>query len=119
MGNNSYVGIDTIPPVVFNCPSDTRQSAELGNLQVAVYWVEPSAVDLLGTVILEEATHRPGEIFPVDSSTDVSYIFVDNSENAAYCNFTLTVFTGTCFNYKFLQPAIQPILSICPDVDQE
>ncbi len=92
---------DSNPPVVFNCPSDIYTPIEIGISQVAVSWIEPSAVDIRGNIIYQEATHRSGDMFSVDSSSDVSYIFVDDSENAAYCNFTVLVFVGKCICFSF------------------
>ena len=34
VGNNSYVYVDTSPPVIINCPLDINKSAELGMTRV-------------------------------------------------------------------------------------
>ncbi|XP_072046221.1 hyalin-like [Amphiura filiformis] len=95
VGNTTLIYMDTAPPAIVNCPSNIHESAELGILQLAVSWLEPSAVDLRGISKLQSATHRPGALFPVESSTEVSYVFVDDSGNLATCNFPVTVSAGT------------------------
>ncbi|XP_072021512.1 hyalin-like [Amphiura filiformis] len=106
-GNNSFIFMDTTPPVIVNCPSDINESTELGILQLTVSWLEPSAVDLRGIATLQSASHRPEDLFPVDSSTKVSYVFIDDSRNMATCNFSVIVSTDD---------TTPPVISDCVDI---
>ncbi|XP_072046539.1 hyalin-like [Amphiura filiformis] len=92
-GNSSFIYTDTTPPTIINCPSDIHESIELGTLQLVVSWLEPSAVDLKGSAVLQNATHRPGAMFAAESSTEVSYVFKDESGNVAFCIFSVIVST--------------------------
>ncbi|XP_072044883.1 uncharacterized protein [Amphiura filiformis] len=106
VGNNTFIYMDILPPAIVNCPSDIHETTELGTLQLTVHWLEPSAVDLRGIATLQRATHRPMDLFPVESTTQVSYVFVDDSENIATCNFSVIVSTVD---------SSPPEITFCPD----
>ena len=90
--------MDTTPPDLTTCPSDVHKSTEIGTPRVQVSWDEPSVTDKSGYVKLVNATHTSGDIFDV-GSTRVSYTFSDRASNRASCDFTVTVFEGTCINF--------------------
>ena len=56
-------------------------------------WTEPTATDNSGDVNIRQS-HHPSEMFPVNETTGVAYIFEDPSGNAATCHFFITVETG-------------------------
>ena len=74
--------------------NDIVQTVELGTAGTQVFFTEPSATDVSGQASLLSRTNAPGDTYPVGVTT-VTYIFVDNSGNAADpCTFTITVNTG-------------------------
>ena len=59
--------------------------------QVPVYWSEPFAIDASGGSIVTQRSHTPGQLFPVDAVTRVTYTFADEENNKAVCNFSVQV----------------------------
>ncbi|XP_072045211.1 hyalin-like isoform X2 [Amphiura filiformis] len=90
-GNTTYLYTDTTSPVIIYCPVDIYEYAELGTSQLAVNWIEPTAFDQHGTITLMNSTHKSGDLFLANSTTEVSYLFVDDSHNSASCSFSVTV----------------------------
>ena len=86
-------------PIILNCPSNIYKSAEVGMTNFTVSWLEPSALDLHGSASLVHASHRPGTSFSFDATTHVSYVFADDFDNQAYCNFSVTVDQGNVLIY--------------------
>jgi gliding motility-associated-like protein len=74
-------------PVISNCPGNIQVRAESGSTSVT--WVEPTATVACGVVTLE-ATHRPGDIFPV-GETVVTYTASTQHGETAECKFKVTV----------------------------
>ncbi|KAJ8036101.1 Hyalin [Holothuria leucospilota] len=85
--------MDTTPPIIFNCPSDITITIPYLSTSGEVTWTEPTAMDLSGVAVLFNRSAEPGSVFNVGASS-VSYIFRDQSNNRAYCNFLVTVITG-------------------------
>ena len=86
--------MDSSPPVVINCPLDIIKYAELGTIEVPVFWLVPSAIDLSDSTLAVDATYKPGDYFAVGSTTMISYVFVDSYLNEATCNFLVSVTEG-------------------------
>ncbi|KAJ8041572.1 Hyalin [Holothuria leucospilota] len=101
----TVVTIDTTPPVINNCPTNPSVTIELGNSEGFVSWIEPTATDLSGVANLDTRTQPPGSSFPVGQTT-VMYVFVDNSGNAAVCQFVVIVNT---------EDTTAPTILNCPD----
>ncbi|XP_071816722.1 hyalin-like [Apostichopus japonicus] len=84
---------DRQPPVISNCPaSPITVVYEVGLTgHAGAEWVEPSATDNTGEVILVERTAFPGEPLYVDAhpTFDVTYAFEDPFQNRAYCQFQI------------------------------
>ncbi|XP_041472957.1 hyalin isoform X48 [Lytechinus variegatus] len=83
--------IDTTPPDV-TCAMNIIQSVELGTQSVPITYEEPTATDISGVVILTSQSHSPGDLFPADQTTTVTYIFTDGAGNQADpCTFTIQI----------------------------
>ncbi len=87
--------MDVTPPVISDCPSFIFQQVSLGTGDASVTWIEPSATDNSGIVILAERSHRPGSTFQ-PGVVDVVYVFADPAGNEATCTFRVTVEEGMC-----------------------
>ena len=79
--------------MIANCPSFIFQQISVGSEGAAVSWVEPSATDDSGIVILTERSHQPGSVFP-PGVVEVVYAFRDPARNEARCTFGVTVEEG-------------------------
>ena len=64
-----------------------------------LYWSQPTAFDDYGRVFLQHLNHIPGQRFPI-GTTNVQYIFADDSYNIAVCKFIIFVYTGKPTNGK-------------------
>ncbi|XP_072041246.1 hyalin-like [Amphiura filiformis] len=84
--------VDTTPPVVYQCHSNIVQDAIQSGLGSLVYWNEPFAIDVGGTVEVSQS-HHPRTVFPPGTTT-VRYNFTDGSDNIAPCVFNVTVSEG-------------------------
>ncbi|XP_071961171.1 uncharacterized protein [Antedon mediterranea] len=84
--------LDNEDPVVSYCPGDITNTTEFyGNVNPQVYWDEPTATDNSGNVSVT-SSNRPGDTFQIgDSGTVVTYTFTDVYDNAAMCQFTVTI----------------------------
>lgn len=87
-----HFSVDTTPPTVARCTDDVHTTTELGTNGTEVSWNEPTATDLSGAPRMIP-THAPMSIFPL-GETEVTYLFVDTSNNTASCSFVVTVDTG-------------------------
>ena len=67
-----------------------------GRTSGTLTWTEPTATDNSGTTPTVTQSHRPGDSFPVGTTT-VTYTFTDMAGNQAQCSFTVTV-----GNYPFI-----------------
>ena len=81
--------VDTIPPVVDNCPYPLTANVPLGTQTHSVTWTEPMATDDSGGQIRMIRSHAPGTEFAVGVTT-VTYRFLDAAGNGAECVFTIT-----------------------------
>ncbi|XP_072046098.1 hyalin-like [Amphiura filiformis] len=104
--NISYIHKDTTAPLVINCPSDIYESSEFGTSEKSISWVIPIAIDLHGSVEMVSASHQPGDQFPIESPTNISYVFEDESGNRALCKFVV--------NIREVDTT-PPMISLCPD----
>ncbi|PIK47326.1 putative hyalin, partial [Apostichopus japonicus] len=85
--------IDTVPPVISDCPSQQTITIEPGQTSAQVVWFQLSATDNSGTATLQTQTHSPGESFVIGQTT-VMYIFLDPAGNTANCEFIVLVQTA-------------------------
>ena len=85
--------MDTTPPESENCPDDILEIIELGLDGTVVFYAEPTATDISGTVNLDMRSNGPGDFFVV-GVTQVIYIFSDPSGNTFQCDFVINVVTG-------------------------
>ena len=94
--NSTSFQIDTTAPIIINCPSDISESLETGSSFLPSSWMVPSALDLQDGKVTTRlyASHNPGDIFYVGTTTNVSYAFRDEAGNVATCNFSVTVSQG-------------------------
>ncbi len=79
--------VNTIPPVITNCPADQTVYVPSGSCDIQVSWTEPTA-DGCGVTMTQ--THNPGDVFTAGVHT-VSYNFTDGSGNSSVCSFTVSV----------------------------
>ncbi|XP_072045665.1 hyalin-like [Amphiura filiformis] len=84
--------VGTLPPEIGTCPTNIRETIELGNTLKRVYWSEPEEFDRSENVSLAFRSHRSGDYF-VLGRTNVSYVFTDRSVHIGYCNFSITLIT--------------------------
>ncbi|XP_071823803.1 uncharacterized protein [Apostichopus japonicus] len=85
-------GVDTVPPVISDCPSQQTITLEPGQTSAQVVWFQPFATDNSGTATLQTQTHSPGDPFLIGQTT-VMYIYVDPAGNTANCEFIVLVQT--------------------------
>lgn len=96
-----HLPVDTTPPTITGCPSDQEVVIELGEPGGTASWPEPTASDLSGVAQLIVRSAEPGSFFLVQD-TLVTYTFVDNANNEATCQFTVTVTPGLKYDvYAF------------------
>ena len=80
---------DKEPPVFQEVPNDIAQYIDPPQSATVVNWVEPTATDNAGEVILK-SNHKPGDNFTV-GFTNVTYTAIDESGNEAVISFGLEV----------------------------
>ncbi|XP_072046393.1 hyalin-like [Amphiura filiformis] len=85
----SFEIVDTTPPDIISCPENMHTIAEVGTSGIHVSWSKPFAIDHSG-MILTRSSHDPGQMFPI-GSTDVVFVFEDESGNQGLCNFSVNV----------------------------
>ncbi|XP_071824330.1 uncharacterized protein [Apostichopus japonicus] len=81
--------VDNDPPII-SCPGTQTRDAILGSLGTVVVFSEPTAFDAIGTASLVTSSASSGDFFLV-GSTEVTYIFRDDSGNMATCSFNIVV----------------------------
>lgn len=81
---------DSGTPIIEDCPDDITVSSQQQN-EVEAYWDESTAEDHLSGVALFTSTHSPGDKFPAQSTTAVTYTATDNAGNVSTCSFDVTV----------------------------
>ena len=91
--NLSVIKVDTIPPVIMDCPDNIKTEVQPGISGSIVHWGEPKVDDNSGEVQLLSKTHSSGSYFPVGTTT-VSYFFRDDANNVAFCVFSVTCYSG-------------------------
>ncbi|MEZ4949825.1 MAG: HYR domain-containing protein [Saprospiraceae bacterium] len=93
--------LDTIAPVVNNCPMDITVNGDPDSCYQIVNWTNP---DFLDNCVLDNTTfsHMPGDTFPI-GTTNVSITGIDQSGNESTCSFNVTV-----------EDTSTPVLSNCP-----
>ena len=69
-----------MPPKISNCPKDIGESMEVGNMTKQVFWTEPQASDLSGSVSLASQSQQSGDSFGF-GKTEVTYKFMDKTGN--------------------------------------
>ncbi|XP_071826140.1 hyalin-like isoform X5 [Apostichopus japonicus] len=83
--------VDTLSPIIADCPEDMNYNLEVGRNMLPVYWEEPTATDNgPETPILTRRSDEPGNLFS-PGSTIVHYQFSDYSNNLADCNFSIII----------------------------
>lgn len=89
-------GTDNTPPVIASCPANITVQTGPGATTCgqAVSWTAPTATDDCSSQINVQASHQPGDIFPVGNTT-VTYTFTDVTGNSATCSFVVTVQDNT------------------------
>lgn len=97
---NVLLSVDPTPPVC-TPPQDISRTIPLGSGTTSITWTEPRATDNCGQVTLQSRTHEPGDQFG-RGTTSVTYVFVDGSQNAVTCGFSITIIEGK-FSSKMLQ----------------
>ncbi|KAJ8047515.1 Hyalin [Holothuria leucospilota] len=88
----TVVAVDVEPPVISNCPeSQIEIEHEVGIKTIPGNWMEPTATDNSGQVILVERTFPPDQpLYIGDRRTfQVTYRFEDFSGNQAHCVFNI------------------------------
>ena len=88
--DGSYVIFDSEPPVIEDCPGDITVPSNQ-QPEVEVYWDEPTAEDYLSDVASFTSTHSPGDKFPAQSTTTVTYTATDHAGNVSTCSFEVEV----------------------------
>jgi gliding motility-associated-like protein len=87
--NFTVTVLDSVKPIIANCPSNISVFNDAGQCGASVTWVSPTATDNCGTVTTI-STHNSGDFFAL-GTTQVGYTFTDASGNSVTCNFTVTV----------------------------
>ncbi|XP_072018428.1 uncharacterized protein [Amphiura filiformis] len=82
--------VDGEAPVVTQCVDDITQTIPLNAGGIIVTWIEPIATDNSGSVTVASRSRVPGSFFNT-GTTQVTYRFVDPSNNAAVCTFRVFV----------------------------
>jgi gliding motility-associated-like protein len=82
--------IDSIAPVVNNCPSNITVNNTFNTCGAVVSWTPPTFTDNCNGAVNVMASHFPGTIFPI-GSTVVTYTATDAAGNTSVCFFTVTV----------------------------
>ena len=81
---------DMTPPIVTNCPQSITYNLPPSTTSREVTWSEPTAVDNSGSIPAVTQSHQPGDVFVV-GSTEVTYVFTDQSGNEATCSFVINL----------------------------
>ncbi|PIK47309.1 hypothetical protein BSL78_15809 [Apostichopus japonicus] len=85
--------VDNMGPIISGCPADFEVTIELGQTSTTVTWTEPTATDISGFAMLSDRSNAPNDVFFLGNN-EVTYVFVDNSNNMAECSFVITISTN-------------------------
>jgi Concanavalin A-like lectin/glucanases superfamily/HYR domain/Domain of unknown function DUF11/Secretion system C-terminal sorting domain/Leucine rich repeat/CARDB len=85
-------GIDSIKPVINNCPAD--QTVTTTGTTAIVTWTPPTAIDNCGIESFTSSGFAPGQSFSL-GSTPVGYYAEDSSNNLSACIFFINVIKET------------------------
>ncbi|MCF8275087.1 MAG: choice-of-anchor L domain-containing protein [Flavobacteriales bacterium] len=80
--------LDTISPVIANCPADIQFTPDSSDCTPSVTWTEPTESD--NCTVTMTSNFQSGDNFPVGTTT-VTYDAEDQSGNTAACSFTITI----------------------------
>ncbi|WP_217694761.1 HYR domain-containing protein [Algoriphagus marinus] len=80
---------DNEDPIISDCPVGITVETDADNCGALVDWIEPTATDNSGSVILN-SNFEPGTLFPVGITT-VIYTATDGAGNQSTCSFNVTV----------------------------
>ena len=94
--------MDTTPPEIINCPDDIENGIELGFTTKEIFWIDPMASDISGSVSLVSQSHFSGSSF-VTGKTKVQYIFGDSAGNEAVCQFYVSLTPGKGVNHTTVE----------------
>ncbi len=81
--------LDTVSPVITNCPSDITQNNDAGNCNAVVVWTAPTFFDNSGSYTVVWS-HNSGDVFAVGTTT-VTATVTDAAGNTTVCSFDVTV----------------------------
>ena len=108
--------VDTVPPVITNCPGATIMvTAPAGSNGAVATWTPITATDNDGMSPRLTQSHRSGDFFQV-GDTIVSYTFTDQSGNSAFCSFTVNVRIG---KYTRNLPSLLVVGNLSTTADQK
>jgi hypothetical protein len=96
--------VDTVPPVFTNCPQNIVVTPTTLDCSPVVTWPAPIAADNCGGTSTS-SSHTPGTNFGL-GTTNVVYSALDSSNNAATCQFTVTVNSPVLDNQVTATPGI-------------
>ncbi|XP_022109740.1 uncharacterized protein LOC110989561 isoform X3 [Acanthaster planci] len=82
---------DTEDPVFDLCPLPIRQPTDPSEPFATVSWTVPNVTDNSNNIASMDASHQPGQTFPIGSHT-VTYTAVDQDSNIGTCSFAVVVF---------------------------
>ncbi|NNE28304.1 MAG: HYR domain-containing protein, partial [Saprospiraceae bacterium] len=86
----NYEFIDSSPPVLTNCPTDTTIVVSDGSCETAFTWVDPTITDDCDANPILTSSHVNGSIF-TEGSTLVTFTATDQAGNTSTCDFVVTV----------------------------
>jgi gliding motility-associated-like protein len=81
--------LDTVSPVITNCPADITQDNDAGNCSAVVTWTAPTFFDNSGSYTTVWS-HNSGDVFAVGTTT-VTATVTDAAGNSTVCSFDVTV----------------------------
>lgn len=80
--------VDSINPVIVNCPADIQLTPNLAGCVASVTWTAPQISDNCSFTVT--GSHASGDVFPVGITT-VNYSVTDPSGNTTSCQFDVEV----------------------------
>jgi hypothetical protein len=90
IGQNNCFCVDTIPPVIKNCPTQVSKYSLTATDCVPVTWQTPIATDNISIPPSVSSNYPSGYCFPV-GTTKVIYTAKDAAGNTSTCSFDVTV----------------------------
>ena len=106
---------DITEPEISNCPHSITKTVVLllRQTSTSVSWQEPTATDDSGAPPTVTQTHHPGDMFPIGSTTEVTYTFTDGAGNEAICSFViligkayLCIYIISCFSTNYFHISV-------------